>query len=60
MLGQVTVQLISIGSTIVYSGSVSYLLFKLVAFRIQGLRVSKDQETTGLDLIEHDEVVYNL
>lgn len=60
MLGQVSVQLIGIGSTIVYTAVVSYLLFKLVGFMTNGLRVSKEQETTGLDLIEHDEVGYNL
>lgn len=60
MLGQVTVQLIGIGSTIIYTAVVSYLLFKLVALMTKGLRVSKEQETTGLDLIEHDESGYNL
>ena len=60
MLGQVTVQLIGIGSTILYTAVVSYILFKLVAVMTKGLRVSKDQEITGLDLIEHDEVGYNL
>jgi Amt family ammonium transporter len=60
MLGQVTVQLIGIGSTIVYTAVVSYILFKVVALMTKGLRVSKDQETTGLDLTEHDEVGYNM
>lgn len=60
MLGQVTVQLIGIGSTIVYTAVVSYILFKLVALMTKGLRVSKEQETTGLDLTEHDEVGYNI
>jgi Amt family ammonium transporter len=60
MIGQVSVQLIGIGSTIVYTAIVSYLLFKLVALMTQGLRVSKEQEITGLDLIEHDESGYNL
>jgi Amt family ammonium transporter len=60
MLGQITVQLIGIGSTIIYTAFVSYLLFKLVALMTSGLRVSKEQETTGLDLIEHDESGYNL
>jgi len=60
MLGQVSVQLIGIGSTIVYTAVASYLLFKLVAKMTDGLRVSKEQETTGLDLIEHDESGYNL
>ncbi|ARD43092.1 ammonium transporter [Colwellia sp. PAMC 21821] len=60
MLGQVTVQLIGIGSTILYTAVVSYILFKLVALMTNGLRVSKEQETTGLDLTEHDEVGYNM
>jgi Amt family ammonium transporter len=60
MLGQVSVQLIGIGSTIVYTAIVSYLLFKIVALMTSGLRVSKEQEITGLDLIEHDESGYNL
>ena len=60
MLGQVTVQLIGIGSTIVYTAVVSYILFKVVALMTKGLRVSKEQETTGLDLTEHDEVGYNM
>ncbi|MBA6390582.1 ammonium transporter [Colwellia sp. BRX10-3] len=60
MIGQVTVQLIGIGSTILYTAVVSYILFKLVALLTGGLRVSKEQEITGLDLTEHDEVGYNL
>ncbi|MFT5635631.1 MAG: Amt family ammonium transporter [Cognaticolwellia sp.] len=60
MVGQVTVQLIGIGSTILYTAVVSYILFKLVALLTGGLRVSKEQEITGLDLTEHDEVGYNL
>ncbi|MBA6339812.1 ammonium transporter [Colwellia sp. MB02u-10] len=60
MIGQVTVQLIGIGATIIYTAIVSYLLFKLVALMTKGLRVSKEQEITGLDITEHDEVGYNL
>jgi ammonium transporter, Amt family len=60
MAEQVTVQLIGIGATIVYTAIVSYLLFKLVALMTNGLRVSEEQETTGLDLNEHDESGYNL
>ena len=60
MSEQVTVQLIGIGATIVYTAIVSYLLFKLVALMTNGLRVSEEQETTGLDLNEHDESGYNL
>lgn len=60
MTEQVAVQLTGIFSTIIYTAVVSYLLFKLVAVMTNGLRVSEEQETTGLDLNEHDESGYNL
>ncbi|MBA6251775.1 ammonium transporter [Colwellia sp. MB3u-55] len=60
MLGQVSVQLVGIGAVIVYTAVVSYVLFKLVSLMTKGLRVDKEQEITGLDLIEHDESGYNL
>ncbi|MFB0981020.1 MAG: ammonia channel protein, partial [Alteromonadaceae bacterium] len=60
MIGQVSVQLVGIGSVIIYTAIMSYLLFKLVAVMTDGLRVDKEQEITGLDLIEHDESGYNL
>ncbi|MDO6446804.1 ammonium transporter [Colwellia sp. 1_MG-2023] len=60
MTEQVTVQMIGIIATIAYTAIVSYLLFKLVALMTNGLRVSEEQETTGLDLNEHDESGYNL
>ena len=60
MLGQVSVQLIGIGSTIVYTAVVSYLLFKLVGLMTNGLRVDEEGEENGLDLVDHDESGYNL
>jgi Amt family ammonium transporter len=60
MAEQVTVQLIGIGATIVYTAVVSYILFKLVSLMLGGLRVDPDVETSGLDLSEHDESGYNL
>ena len=60
MAEQVAVQLTGIGATIVYTAIASYLLFKLVGLMTDGLRVSEEQETTGLDLNEHDESGYNL
>jgi Amt family ammonium transporter len=60
MLGQVSVQLVGIGAVIVYTAVVSYVLFKLVSLMTKGLRGDKEQEITGLDLIEHDESGYNL
>jgi len=60
MLEQVIVQLTGIGATIAYTAIVSYLLFKLVSLITGGLRVTTEQEVTGLDLNEHDESGYNL
>lgn len=60
MSEQVMVQLTGIGATIIYTAVVSYILFKLVGLMTGGLRVSEEQETTGLDLNEHDESGYNL
>ncbi|KGJ89255.1 ammonium transporter [Thalassotalea sp. ND16A] len=60
MSEQVGVQLIGIIATIVYTAVVSYILFKVVGLMTGGLRVSEEQETTGLDLVEHDESGYNI
>jgi len=60
MLEQVSVQLVGIGSVIIYTAIMSYLLFKIVSLMTKGLRVEREQEITGLDLIEHDESGYNL
>jgi len=57
--GQVWVQLIGVGATVVYSGIVSFVILKLVD-AVVGLRVADDEETEGLDLSQHDERGYNL
>ena len=56
---QITVQLTGIGTTIVWSGALTYLLLKLVDVLV-GLRVPIEQETEGLDLAMHNETGYNL
>lgn len=60
MFGQLSVQLTGIVATIIYTAIVSYILFKVVALLTNGLRVTEEQEVTGLDLNEHDESGYNL
>ncbi|NMP32518.1 ammonium transporter [Thalassotalea sp. M1531] len=60
MAQQVSVQLTGIFATIIYTAIVSYILLKVVAMLTNGIRVSEEQETTGLDLVEHDESGYNL
>lgn len=60
MAGQIGVQLTGIGSSLVYTAVVTFILLKIVGFMTGGLRVDEEQEVTGLDLIEHDESGYNL
>lgn len=60
MMGQVSVQLIGIVSSLVYTVIVTYLLLKLVGLITDGLRVDEEQEVNGLDQVEHEESGYNL
>ncbi|MDP2399658.1 MAG: ammonium transporter [Burkholderiales bacterium] len=55
---QLTVQVISVAFTLVYTGVVSYVLLKVIDV-IVGLRVSEEAETEGLDINEHGETAYN-
>ncbi|MCU5771995.1 ammonium transporter AmtB [Erwiniaceae bacterium BAC15a-03b] len=55
---QVWVQLFSVGVTIVWTGVVAFIGFKL-ADMIVGLRVPEDQEREGLDVNSHGENAYN-
>jgi Amt family ammonium transporter len=56
---QVLAQAWGVGVTIVWSGVVAYLAYKIVDLTI-GLRVSEEVETEGLDTAEHGERGYNL
>ena len=60
MAEQVGVQLIGIVSTLVYTAVVTYILLKLVGLMTNGLRVDEEQESNGLDQVEHEESGYNL
>jgi Amt family ammonium transporter len=55
--GQVWVQAKAVLTTIVWSGVVSFIAFKLVDMVI-GLRVSEDAEREGLDISSHGETAY--
>ncbi len=56
---QLLAQLISVIFTVLYSGIISLVLLKLIDATI-GLRVTQEQEVSGLDISLHDEQVYNL
>jgi len=60
MAQQLQVQLIGIASTLVYTVVVTYILLKFTALLTQGLRVTKDEESLGLDLSLHEEDGYKL
>jgi Amt family ammonium transporter len=58
-MSQLQVQGISVITTIVYSGVVSFTLLKIIDMVI-GLRVDEEQESQGLDMSLHDERGYVL
>lgn len=58
MAHQVLVQIKSVGITIVLSGVVSFIAYKLVDMFL-GLRVAEDEEREGLDITSHGESAYH-
>lgn len=58
MGGQVVKQLIATGTTIVWCGVISLILFKVIDMTI-GLRVPEEKEREGLDITEHGETAYH-
>ncbi len=56
---QVTVQLIGVVSTFIYTAVVTAVILFVLKVTI-GLRVTEEQEVEGLDLSQHDERAYNL
>ena len=55
---QVWIQLKAVLLTIVWSGVVSFIAYKVVDLTI-GLRVPEDEEREGLDITSHGETAYN-
>jgi Amt family ammonium transporter len=58
MMAQLWIQIEGVLITIVWSGVVSYVLFKAIDMTI-GLRVDADTERQGLDLTTHGEQAYH-
>jgi Amt family ammonium transporter len=54
---QFVVQLIAVGTTIVFSGVMTFLLYKIVDKTI-GMRATKQEESLGLDETMHNEIAY--
>jgi Amt family ammonium transporter len=54
-------QLIAVVATLVWSGVLTFVILKVLSLVIPGgLRVSEEDEETGLDLTQHSEVGYSL
>jgi Amt family ammonium transporter len=54
--GQVMIQLIGVGATVVYTAVASFIILKVIDMVI-GLRVSEEEEREGLDVSLHGEHV---
>ena len=59
MMGQVVTQATGVIITIIWSGVVSLVAFKLIDMTM-GLRVKEDEEREGLDTASHGERAYNM
>jgi len=58
MGGQVWIQFKSVIFTIIWSGVVSFIAYKVVDLLV-GLRVTEEEEREGLDISSHGETAYN-
>ena len=58
IVDQVIIQATAVGTTIVWSGVVAIVAYKLVDILI-GLRVPEDEEREGLDVTSHGESAYH-
>ena len=55
---QLWVQIVCNGAAVLYSGGLTFVLFKIVD-KIIGLRVPKEDEAMGLDITQHGEFAYS-
>ena len=58
ILSQVWIQAQAVGITLVWSGTVAFVSYKLVD-KLIGLRISEEQERAGLDISSHGESAYH-
>jgi len=59
MVGQMTAQAWGVCTSLVWSGVVAFICYKVVDLVI-GLRVSEEVEREGLDIREHGESAYHM
>ena len=58
VFAQVWTQAKAVGLTVIWSGVVAFVAFKIVDLTV-GLRVPEDEEREGLDITSHGETAYN-
>jgi ammonium transporter, Amt family len=58
IMSQVITQAKAVGVTLVWSGVVAFISFK-IADLVIGLRVPEEEEREGLDITAHGETAYN-
>ncbi len=58
IMDQLIIQATGVGTTILWSGVVAFICYKLVDM-IVGLRVAEDEEREGLDIASHGESAYH-
>ena len=57
---QFGVQAVAVVTTIVFTAVMTYLIVKVTGWITGGIRVSKEEETQGLDITLHEESGYNI
>ena len=57
---QMVIQLIAVVSVFAYTAVMTFIIFKVIGVLVGGLRVDEDDESQGLDLVEHNEKGYDL
>jgi Amt family ammonium transporter len=55
---QFIIQLLAVATTILYSGVITAVIFKAVEKTV-GIRVTEEEEFSGLDITQHNEIAYN-
>jgi Amt family ammonium transporter len=59
MAGQVAVQAVGVVATVAYTAALTWAILKLMGLMVP-LRVTKEQEIEGLDIVSHEERGYDL
>ena len=57
---QISIQVVGIVATAIYTGLLTLVLLKIVSFFTSGLRITDEQEQIGCDITDHDEKGYSM